>query len=373
MSDVTLFNAVLRRHEALISGSTALHFLMPTDAWVPNDLDVYVSDTNFPALLCDLTDPNGLNFVSYRRPTTPTSPTSRPEPVENDNACKAPLVPYNDGHPDEPDPDHDEHRSSDSDSGTGYASDDSGNGSISPLPPVAVAKGIRDVRTLYTPSGRRVDVIRSPSTSPITPLRFFWSTAVINFITPDAYVCGFPHATLSRLGVLKQGALRRRDKAAIAKYEQRGYSFLGQEWREMADTWDYLFFGQRNALVVDFRLYFQDNMAVLPIKRTSRGWVPSVSTSLRRPGEWESRRSTLLHHTRFMSFSSAYYNVCRFILSSQCKSFSSYSYSISCSSARRRSRRLPYLVCPMSVYCVACCPFRLRVVTAPFPLPPAMC
>ncbi|RDX53639.1 hypothetical protein OH76DRAFT_1307484, partial [Lentinus brumalis] len=138
---------ILRRHGALISGSTALHFLMPSDTWIPNDLDIYVSDTNFPGLLRDLMDPSGLQLV--------------------------------------------------------YASDSSGSGTMSPLPPAAIAKGLRDVRTLYTPSGRRVDVIRSPSTSPITPLRFFWSTTVINFMTPDAYVCGFPHATLSRLGVLK--------------------------------------------------------------------------------------------------------------------------------------------------------------------------
>ncbi len=241
MSDVPLFNDILRRHEAVISGSTALHFLMPSDTWVPNDLDIYVSDPNFPALLRDLTDPDGLHFVPFRPTVTPRVSTPEPETVGNNNASKAPLIPYNDGHPDGPGSGHDEPRSSDSSSNTSYGSDGSDSGRTSPLPPSAVTKGLRDVRTLYTPSGRRVDVIRSPSTTPITPLRFFWSTAVINFVTPDAYVCGFPHATLSRLGVLKQGPLGRRDKLAIAKYEQRGYHFLGQEWREMVDTWDYFF------------------------------------------------------------------------------------------------------------------------------------
>ncbi|TFK79344.1 hypothetical protein K466DRAFT_438712, partial [Polyporus arcularius HHB13444] len=68
---------------------------------------------------------------------------------------------------------------------------------------VNTSTGLRSVRRFYTSSGRRIDVIRSPSNNAITPLRFFWSSAVMNFISPDACFCGFPRATLVRRGALK--------------------------------------------------------------------------------------------------------------------------------------------------------------------------
>ncbi len=282
VSRIPLFNTILLRYGAIISGSNALRFLMPLDTWVPNDLDIYVSDTKFSSLLTALTDPLGLNFKSYRSASSSGPNTPEPRLVPDFTAAKAPLVPFADEDSDSP-RDGRDGSSSQGDTDTGYASDDSGR--VSPLPPAVLAKGLRDVRTLYTPSGRRVDVIRSPSNSPITPLRFFWSTAVMNFMTPNAYVCGYPVLTLDRLGILKHGKLRPRDKAAIAKYEGRGYHFIGEEWRDMMDTWDYLFFGQREALVIDFRLRIHDPTAVLPIKKTSRGWVPSLDSTLPRPGE----------------------------------------------------------------------------------------
>ena len=46
--DTARFNALLTKHEAIISGSVALQFFLEDEKWVPGDLDVYVPDTTFP-------------------------------------------------------------------------------------------------------------------------------------------------------------------------------------------------------------------------------------------------------------------------------------------------------------------------------------
>ncbi|TFK87791.1 hypothetical protein K466DRAFT_446806, partial [Polyporus arcularius HHB13444] len=142
---------VIREHAAVISGSTALYFFMPDSGWHPNDLDIYVADGNWTSFLRTVQSPEGLNWSK-----TPPSQAA--------------------------------------------GSDDADN---VPGRSIDAARGLRSVRRFYTPNGRRVDVIRSPSNNAITPLRFFWSSAVMNFISPDACFCGFPRATLARRGALK--------------------------------------------------------------------------------------------------------------------------------------------------------------------------
>ncbi|KAI0708386.1 hypothetical protein C8Q76DRAFT_583424, partial [Earliella scabrosa] len=132
---------LLTKHEAIISGSVALQFFLEDEKWIPGDLDIYVPDTTFPDFINAVEDPCGLNFT--RRP-----PETDGSHVNGEN-------------------------------------------------------GIRVVRCYTSATGRKVDVIRSIVHSPVTPLRHFWSTLVTNFIFPDGCACGFPHATMSRRGLIK--------------------------------------------------------------------------------------------------------------------------------------------------------------------------
>ena len=277
----------------IISGSIALHFFLQDASWSPNDLDVYVPDTEWQSLLDELTDPHGLRFVRY-------VPTPDVQSSHKGSACAAatssgsgvrPLPPHAGtalNLPAHAGAVEDESDYGDLDERGGPMADDGSNldstdvPAHTDLPSRSHTKGLRDVRKFITPTGRRVDVIRSPTGSPITPLRFFWSTLVMNFITPRACVCGYPSATLERVGVLKQGRLRVRDKAAIAKYrDDRAFYFVGDEWRNTLEMWDHLFFGERDLLALDYRISPGADRADLPIKFTARGWVPTTSIAPR--------------------------------------------------------------------------------------------
>ena len=62
VANVYAFNDALRRHGAVISGSVALYYFIPCDTWSPNDMDVYVSYDEFPALLHTLENDPSLQF-----------------------------------------------------------------------------------------------------------------------------------------------------------------------------------------------------------------------------------------------------------------------------------------------------------------------
>ena len=76
---------------------------------------------------------------------------------------------------------------------------------------------------MVTPTGRKMDIIRSYDNSAITPLASFWSTVVANFVTPDGFACLHPRHTLKRLQVTKPGRLRIREYIALEKYVKRGF------------------------------------------------------------------------------------------------------------------------------------------------------
>ena len=300
VGDIDLFDSALIRHGAIVSGSVALHFFLPDSSWYPNDLDVYVSDAEWLPLVTELTDPNGLRFLRYvppsdasksgpvqshltnDSPSTSTSASADPLASELSGPVAADLSDVHTA------ANHDLTSVQSGDDDVSMASEDGSDyGSDGPTPiPLSsayVVKGLRDVRKFVTPTGKHVDVIRSPTYSPVTPLRFFWSTLVMNFITPRACVCGFPSATMQRIGVLKQGLLRPRDHVAIAKYrDERGFYFVGDQWRKALDMWDHLFFGERDLIAIDYRVSPSDEVPTLPIRYTVRGWVPNTSAAPRR-------------------------------------------------------------------------------------------
>ncbi|RPD77252.1 hypothetical protein L226DRAFT_569441 [Lentinus tigrinus ALCF2SS1-7] len=296
-ADITLFNKALKDNAAIISGSAALQFFMLDPHWEPRDLDVYVANANWGDFIRAITDPSGLNFspllptTDPKQPGPSTSPNPVPlslslgEPVSFANHDDRSMSPHSDDNADEdkvnPDSDDDPPPN---DHGPHF-------------------RGLQEVQTFYTPTGRRVDVIRSPSNNPITPIRFFWSTHLMNFITPTACVCGFHSATLHRQGALKADLHHPTDIAAREKYEKRLFTFYGDELRRKLDVWDYLFFGELRALVVDFRMKFDDPKTHLPIRDTARGWVPNVNQTLRLSGESATTRALRRPSTHYFPFS----------------------------------------------------------------------
>ncbi len=277
ISDIPVFDNIMRTFGAIISGSTALRYFLDDDDWSPNDLDIYVANDNWDPLLASLTEADSLG-LSLNPPVLldpRAHPTPKPVPTPSAPSTSSILPLLQDLHPDEGD------EETNTDSEADSSSDDD---EVDPRTH-ASAKDWRSVKTLYTATGRKIDVIRSPANNSMTPLCFFWSTLVMNFLTPDACVCGYPSITFQRFGILKLGSLRVRDKAALAKYEGRGFSVAGCEWRDVLDMWDYLFFGERNAMVLEFRKH-DGAKASLPIRRTTRGWVPAFNNTLRTPGQF---------------------------------------------------------------------------------------
>lgn len=323
---------------------------MPTHRWFPADLDIYVAAEDWKDFVTDITDPNGLNFrrcVSIRCTDSADGVTEgevvTTAHVEDVNVDDTTImddmlggiagdgaagandtgtmhgteeqgnttagthiavvsgpgqtldseVQNGDGQVTDIDPDDadavetedsaSEGGSGGEDSGSDYGSEDT---QMSPLHHVRNSNGFLNVRKFLTPSGLTVDVIRSPSGSPITPLRFFWSTLVMNFLTPQACVCGYPSATLQGVGIMKRAPIRRRDNAAKDKYISREFRFVGEEHRDQVDMWDHLFFGERSLVEIDFRTSPEDPRALLPLKYTSRGWVAATAVAPTYRGEF---------------------------------------------------------------------------------------
>ena len=96
-----------------------------------------------------------------------------------------------------------------------------------------------------------------------------------NFLTPDACLCGFPSGTLQKQGITKLDALTSRELGALDVYEGRGFVFGGDELRHTLDVWDYIFFGQRQLLAVDFRRDANAPRHKLPVFETEQGWIPN--------------------------------------------------------------------------------------------------
>ena len=210
------FSDVLRACGGVISGSVALHYFLYDDTWSAGDLDIYLPDRMFDT------------FVAV---------------VDNDPKIGFQLLPNSD---------QPQRRSST----PGF-------------------RGIRDIYRFRTKTNLHVDVIRSSMNSPITPIHAFWSTLVMNFLTPDGCACGFPRGTLQRQGIIR-GILRTdNDHAAVAKYEGRGFHLSGGPWsRSLSDpaTWDVDYFGDTDALILTFRLRLDEHVPPLPVIHSKRGW-----------------------------------------------------------------------------------------------------
>ncbi|TEB27296.1 hypothetical protein FA13DRAFT_1712673 [Coprinellus micaceus] len=80
-------------------------------------------------------------------------------------------------------------------------------------------------------SGDKINVIQSRSSSAVAPIAFFHSTIVMNFISSDTVVCGYPSLTLRGQGLMNAQTMPplravKREVSAVAKYQRRGYTFI---------------------------------------------------------------------------------------------------------------------------------------------------
>ena len=300
-SDVSAFDELLDRHRGIISGSTALHFFVPDLDWIPRELDVYVPANTYKPFVRALADTNGLGWTRIpirkrkrARPILPSSissladedsldeyqsdenimcdelPPPRRERVARDDSIfdEAPHIKHLDDNDTDddtyPDTNQDDHVVS-------YIQMEHYNR----YRPVMIhGTGYRAIRSFRTTTGRRVNVVGSHTNTPITPLRSFWATISMNFLTPRGAVCGFPSTTPRRVGALKRGKLTDRESHSCSIYQKRGFTFESADAGEALGFWDVLFFGELQVLVADFRTQYDQPRCPLPIKRTIRGWLP---------------------------------------------------------------------------------------------------
>ena len=337
VTDTPAFDAALRTHGAIISGTAALHFFHPDTTWNPRELDIYLPSNTYRSFLHTVSDAttfrwiripgfrlrehplspysSGFRFIGagvdeteygidhYLDPTeaqTYVSPSRRRCPqCGREHAFPCPTVfhgraPETNSNSSD-DGNGDDDITSESDEGDSHylhsEDDNLTDGYVqlefySPdLPSLAHGKGFSAMRSFRTPLGRRVNVIRSHSVNPISPLRHFFTTFMANFIAPDYCVCAFPTGTLQRRGAPRVEPLCERENTALIEYERRGF-LAHEDLRDTLDMWEYIFFGERNLLALSFREALAENDSVaLPITSTVRGWVVPDNWNIEHPSK----------------------------------------------------------------------------------------
>lgn len=213
---VDALTAAMRDNGAIISGSVALHFFTDDATWQPRDMDIYVPDRRFDMFVESITSPYGLAFQ--------------------------------------------------------YQSDVPPSGSVALD---GAVNGIKEVRSFRSRTGSKVDVIRSPVQNPVFPLHFYWTTLLMNIVTPDGCLCGYPAQTMNGDGITRGAMLTQKEEAAVEKYRRRGFKLLTKDWWETMDdpaNWTLDYFGDVSAMGLTFRLHANDDVLPFPVIRTQRGW-----------------------------------------------------------------------------------------------------
>ncbi len=294
--DINLFDRLIRTHGAIISGPVALHFFLPGSFRIPHHIDLYLPADAFKPFVRLLSKRGGLDWRYVPRRKAAGTPT---QPYDNmDDCLEGERILFDEQarpRKSAAEPEHGNSTSPDSHPRYGFT-DESSDDDDRDLttaeedrtelfrelehydpnqPSIAWGKGFRAMRMYRTPSGRRVNVICSRSRSPVSPLRFFWSSIMMNFITPDSCVCGFPSATLARAGTLKLEPPRDQNRAVRTRYEEHGFSFH-ESLRRTLDVWDYVFFGEQRLLAIKFHGDIAATPTSMPIRQTSRGWLTDV-------------------------------------------------------------------------------------------------
>lgn len=206
------FHALLGTHGVIVSGSVALAFFCWTDTWEPGDMDLYVGDASFTAFIHDL---------------------------EQNQLATSAI-------------------------------------DIAPRPSPRHYRGMKDVRRYITATGQHLDVVRSATDNPAHPLLFFWSSIVVNFLTPQAAVCVFPSPTLAHKGFVTDLSNYPKLLEAQDKYKDRGFTFTEvQSWHPSSpsDSGDEHILSNTPALIIPFPSDPAEHFMELPVTCNSRGCV----------------------------------------------------------------------------------------------------
>ncbi|KAK7680606.1 hypothetical protein QCA50_016388 [Cerrena zonata] len=160
--DPAAFRHMMRRTNTIISGSTALYFLLRSPCtWTPGDTDILVSPAHFDT---------ALDFIMALPGATITY-----------DSRKAPPGTYQ---------------------------------AIRPNFQCLVK-----VTTLMT----KFDVMMSREASPYHSVAHYWTTLVMNALTADFFVCAYPFLTFSHRGAMKS---RYVPPAPFEKYTSRGFQLF---------------------------------------------------------------------------------------------------------------------------------------------------
>ncbi|EIM83155.1 uncharacterized protein STEHIDRAFT_160753 [Stereum hirsutum FP-91666 SS1] len=152
-----LFRVILRRTRSVISGSSALHFVLPGPKhWTPNDCDVYTPSGKGSHVIKYLCDHEGFETSS-----TYTTNSGRSAHYGTVKSCIASVT-----------------------------------------------------KLTKTGSNKRIDVIESATSSSIHPLAYFWCTLLPNYISADSICIPFPAHALHGRGC-------RNEEAATDELEQK--------------------------------------------------------------------------------------------------------------------------------------------------------
>ncbi|KAI0745599.1 hypothetical protein C8Q76DRAFT_789967 [Earliella scabrosa] len=113
------------------------------------------------------------------------------------------------------------------------------------------------------------------SAVPSIPLQFYWTSLLVNVVTPNECVCGYPSQTFSKEGALQLSTLTEKEEAAKAKYEDQGFRFPHPWWSIETDdpsnsTMD--FFRAVNARGLTFQTAISEPAPAFPLMRTECGW-----------------------------------------------------------------------------------------------------
>ena len=228
---VDAFNDILLKHGAVISGSLALYFFIPSTHWYPSDMDVFVPHSQFAAITYALETDSALRLVPYTKPTTDLWDL---------------FVPWN---------------PSDS-------------------------LEIVDVHRYTTPTGRYIDVMQSRRDTPLSPLVECWTSLLTNFISPNGCGSACPKPMFEGTGYSEDSLLTSRDRNYLLTYMTRqfvrgqNFCFHSQEW----GTWKNIsywrkvedYFCDSTGLVVDFSMKDNDFSVSLPVQPSPDGWKLSI-------------------------------------------------------------------------------------------------
>lgn len=168
---------ILRRSDTVISGSLALHFMLPASArtWTPRDMDLYTNSDGFHKIMA-LLILNGYDLVEE------FTGAQRARPLG------APPMTYE------------------------------------------IGWGIKRIVKMHKDT-HSIDIIVSRTGSPILPIFHFHSTAVMNFISAYGFLSAYPKLTSSLISIVNPVAYpgtipTPRIQSCLNKYTDRGFTCL---------------------------------------------------------------------------------------------------------------------------------------------------